>query len=118
VKEAGFRRLTATWPGVTHDVKWDDDLVASVGGKMFAVYCIGGAHRGRIGFKVADELFLALTEQPGIIPAPYAARFKWISLTEPERYEDAWIGNMIRRSYALVAGKLPKKIRRELGLAD
>ena len=28
-------RLTQSWPGVTSDVKWGNDLIFSVGGKMF-----------------------------------------------------------------------------------
>lgn len=118
MNERGFRALTGAWAGVTHDIKWDDDLVASVAGKMFAVYCLRGAHAGRIGFKVPDEHFLAMTEQAGIIPAPYAARFKWVSVTEPARHDAAWHGEMIRQSYTLVAAKLPRKTRRTLGLPD
>jgi predicted DNA-binding protein (MmcQ/YjbR family) len=110
-----LRKLCGKWPGVTEDVKWGNDLVFSVGGKMFVGMPATGAATS-IGFKVDDELFLAITEQPGIIPAPYAARFKWVSVVEPKRYDRKWFEQKIRRSYELVAAKLPKKKRRELGL--
>jgi len=116
VDEAGFRSLTADWAGTCHAVKWDDDLVASVAGKMYALYCLSGAHAGKLSFKVPDELFLPLTEQPGIIPAPYAARYKWIAVVEPQRYGDAWLQRMIRQSYEQVAARLPKRTQRALGL--
>jgi hypothetical protein len=58
------------WPGVTRDIKWGGDLVFSVGGKMFVVTPLDGAEGGRLSFKVEDERFLELTDQPGIIPAP------------------------------------------------
>ncbi len=115
--EAGFRTLTTDWAGTCHAVKWDDDLVASVAGKMYALYCLRGVHAGKLSFKVPDESFLPLTEQPGIIPAPYAARYKWIAVIEPQRHGDAWLRQMIHQSYTLVAARLPRKIRRELGLA-
>ncbi len=114
--EGGFRTLTAAWAGTRHDVKWDDDLVASVAGKMYALYCLRGSQAGKFSFKVPDELFLPLTEQPGIIPAPYAARYKWVAVIEPQRYGDAWLRQMIRQSYEQVAARLPKKTQRELGL--
>lgn len=111
-----LEKICADWHGVTTDVKWDFSLVFSVADKMFAIYALRGKLKGTIGFKVADELFLAITEQPGIIPAPYAARFKWVTVIEPQRYPIPWFAERIRRSYELVAAKLPKKKQRELGL--
>lgn len=111
-----FERICGAWPGVSSDVKWGADLVYSVAGKMFAVMCIEGSRRGNLGFKVPDEQFLAITELPGIIPSPYAARFKWVSVTEPRRYGQAWFAARLRESYELVAAKLPRKTRAALGL--
>jgi len=85
--------------------------------KFVAVVCLDQPSPDGFSFKVPDELFLALTEQPGIIPAPYAARNKWVRVTEPRRYGDAWLAARIRESYELVAAKLPKKTRQTLGLA-
>lgn len=116
MKQKDIEKLCAKWPGVTTDVKWDFALVFSVADKMFATYPLSGRLKGTIGFKVEDELFLAITEQPGIIPAPYAARFKWVTVMEPKRYPKAWFAQHIRRSYELVAAKLPKKKQKELGL--
>jgi predicted DNA-binding protein (MmcQ/YjbR family) len=100
---------------VTGDVKWGADRVYSVHGKMFVV-CLDQPRIEALSFKVPDELFLAITEQPGIIPSPYAARYKWVRVTEPARYGDAWLARHIRQSYELVAAKLPKKTQRALGL--
>ena len=109
-------KLCMAWPGVTSDVKWGNDLVFSVAGKMFAAICIEGSERGKIGFKVDDDLFLSITEQPGIIPAPYAARYKWVAVVEPKRYDKAWYERHVRRSYELVGAKLTKKTRAKLML--
>jgi predicted DNA-binding protein (MmcQ/YjbR family) len=109
-------RLCRAWPGVSGEVKWGADLVYSVAGKMFLV-CPDAARPERFSFKVPEEHFLALTEQPGIIPSPEAARFKWVRVSEPGRYSDTWLAERIRDSYELVAAKLPKKTRVALGLA-
>ena len=111
----GLDQLCMPWPGVSSDVKWGADRVYSVAGKMFAV-CLDQPNIEAISFKVPDELFLALTDQPGIIPSPYAARYKWVRVTEPARYGDAWLAARIRESYELVAARLPKKTQRALGL--
>jgi predicted DNA-binding protein (MmcQ/YjbR family) len=108
--------LCLSWPGVTSDIKWGEDLVYSVAAKMIAVLWLEGDHFKRISFKVPDELFLALTEQPGIAPAPYLARHKWISLTDPAAFGDDWLASQLRISYELVAAKLPQKTRQSLSL--
>ncbi|MFT4045233.1 MAG: MmcQ/YjbR family DNA-binding protein [Solimonas sp.] len=115
--EAPFRKLVAAWPGVTLDVKWESHLVASVDGKMFAMLNLPGwPNAGWIHFKADDDLFLALTEQPGIRAAAYLARAKWVTVHEPRRYPKDWYAASLRRAYELIAAKLSKKRQRELGL--
>ena len=101
--------LTRDWPGVANSIKWEDDLVFTVAGKMFAVYCLRGPHRERVSFKVDPERFLELTDQPGIVPAAYMARAFWISIAEPDRFARAKMSDFVRHSYDLVRGGLSKK---------
>lgn len=117
MKPAQLRKLCKDWPGVTADIKWGADLVMSVAGKMFAAMPDDPKHPLQISFKVPDEQFLALTELPGIIPAPYLARVKWVQVRDDQRYGDAWLAARLRESYELVAAKLSKKLRKELGIA-
>jgi len=70
---------------------------------------------GGLSFKVADERFLELTDQPGIIPAPYLARARWISITEPQRFATAELETFILDAYTLIRAKLTKKLQAELG---
>jgi predicted DNA-binding protein (MmcQ/YjbR family) len=112
---AQLQALCGHWPGVTRDTKWGVDMVFSVGGKMFAVMPSDGSEGGRLSFKVDDDRFLALTDQPGIIPAPYLARAHWISITEPQRFATAELAAYILDAYALVRAKLTKKLQAELG---
>jgi len=95
-------------------VKWQDDLVFSVAGKMFCVLCVSGPQAGSASFKVEDERFLELTERPGFIPAPYLARAHWVQLADPARVPPAELQSLLRRSYELVCAKLPKKTQRAL----
>jgi len=112
---AQLEALCGKWPGVTRDIKWGADLVFSVGGKMFAVTPSDGSEGGRISFKVDDERFLELTDQPGIIPAPYLARSRWISITEPQRFATAELQVLILDAYTQIRAKLTKKLQAELG---
>ena len=112
---AQLQALCGHWPGVARDTKWGVDMVFSVGGKMFAVMPSDGSEGGRLSFKVDDDRFLALTDQPGIIPAPYLARAHWISITEPQRFASAELAAYILDAYTLVRAKLTKKLQAELG---
>ena len=117
---AGFdaqRALSATLPAATEDVKWGADLVHSVGGKMFVVYLLDEQGVARsCSFKVDDDRFLELTAVPGVMPAPYLARAKWVQVKLPHGLVAADLDALIRRSHALVAAGLTKKLQRELGL--
>lgn len=107
--------LCSAWPGVSTDIKWEFDLVYSVGGKMFAVTGLAGDAVGSLSFKVPDEVFLAITDQPGVRPAPYLARAKWVCVEQAGACDRRWLGQRLRESYELVRAKLPKKVRVTLG---
>jgi predicted DNA-binding protein (MmcQ/YjbR family) len=99
---------------VTRDIKWDTNLVFSVGEKMFAMMPVDGSDGGRLSFKVEDDRFLELTDQPGIIPAPYLARARWVSVIEPQRFDTAELASFIRGSYSLVRARLTRKLQASL----
>ena len=101
-------------PGVTLDHPWDDGHDAyKVGGKMFAV--IGAM--GGLTFKVSEIAYEVLTETGRASPAPYMARMKWVHLDDPADWPDDELADHLRHAHALIAAKLTKKARRELGLA-
>jgi predicted DNA-binding protein (MmcQ/YjbR family) len=109
-----LNRIAGKWPGVTTDVKWDDDLIFSVAGKMFCGLCLSGAEQGKLSFKVEPERFLELTDRAGFRPAPYMARAHWVTLDDPGIVPRAELDALLRRAYELVRAKLPKKTQREL----
>jgi predicted DNA-binding protein (MmcQ/YjbR family) len=100
-------------PGATEQVQWEIDLVFKVGGKMFAVAPLEPA-RVCLTFKCSDEEFIELTERPGIIPAPYLARARWVALESDSALPRHEIEERLRQSHALILAKLPKKTQAEL----
>ena len=108
----GLKDFCRSLPGATEDIKWGDDHVFSVGAKMFAAFDVDG--ESRYGFKCDDEDFDRLTEREGVIPAPYAARFGWVSVRERGALTRVEARAQIRKSYELVFAKLPKRVRDDI----
>ncbi|HWU75183.1 MAG TPA: MmcQ/YjbR family DNA-binding protein [Rhodanobacter sp.] len=100
---------------MTRDIKWGDNLVFSIGGKMFVMTHADGREGGRLAFKVADERFLELTDQPGVVPAPYLARARWVSIIEPSRFTTGELRALLLDAYVEVRAKLSRKLQLELG---
>jgi len=55
-----------------------------------------------------------LVERPGIIPAPYSARYYWIALETHDALSAAELKRLLRQSYDMVLDKLPRKARAAL----
>lgn len=107
------KALCRTFPGALEELKWGDDTVFSVGGKMFMV--TGADPSGGMSFKVEDERFLEMTDRPGMRPAPYLARAKWVRVDSPSTLSEEESAELLRRSYELVFAKLTKKLQRDIG---
>lgn len=107
------KEVCRSFPGCTEDIKWGADLVFSVGDKMFAVTGNESPASG-MSFKVDDDRFLELTDRPGIIPAPYLARAKWVYVQGDAGLSDKEAAALLRRSYELVFARLTKKLQREI----
>lgn len=107
------REYCLSLPHTTEKIQWVDDLVFKIGGKMFAVVVLEPA-KVWLSFKATPEEFAELVEQPGIIPAPYAARAKWVALQTPNALPPAELQRLLRQSYDLVFAKLTKKMQAAL----
>jgi predicted DNA-binding protein (MmcQ/YjbR family) len=96
---------------VTSVVQWGADQVYKVGGRIFAVAAAGG-----VSFKVTDIAYEALVETGRARPAPYLARAKWVRFDSLETMDEAETTDWLAQAHALVAAKLTRAQRRELGL--
>jgi predicted DNA-binding protein (MmcQ/YjbR family) len=100
-------------PGATLSVQWGDDNIYKVGGKMFAG--CDGAYRS-LSFKATEIAFEALTASGRARPAPYMARAKWVQFDDLAALDADEVGDWLGASHALVAAKLTRAQRKELGL--
>ena len=100
---------------VTEDIKWGNDLVFSVGAKMF---CVVGLDRfpATASFKVTDEEFEETCLRPGFKPAPYVAKYKWVWIEDIQKMKRNEWQKFLLQSYELVKAKLPAKTRKQLGI--
>jgi len=102
-------------PAVAEDIKWEHDLVFTVGKKMF---CVVGLDQSptTASFKVKDEEFEEICNRPGFKPAPYVAKYKWVWIDNIDKMKRADWEKYLKQSYELVKNKLPLKLRKQLGL--
>lgn len=110
---AALDKAALALPGAELSIKWGDDRCYVVSGKMFAA--TDGAITS-LSLKMTDIAFEALTETGRAKPAPYAARFKWVMFDDLAALDDAEVKDWLKTAHALVAAKLSKKARAELGL--
>jgi len=111
-----LRRYCLSLPQATEDIQWGNNLLFRIGRKMFAIAALDQVPVC-VSFKCTPEEFAELIEREGIIPAPYLARNKWVLLKSLDVLPRAELKRLIKDSYTMVAAKLPKKVRSELGIA-
>ena len=109
-----LRELCCALPAVTEDIKWGHDLCFSVVGKMFCAAALEGPLS--VSFKVKDDEFDELSNSPGLRPAPYVARYKWVLVEDVSKLSRKEWAHYVKQSYDLVRAKLPKKLAKQHGL--
>ncbi|MFO0860084.1 MAG: MmcQ/YjbR family DNA-binding protein [Phycisphaerales bacterium] len=84
-------------PDTTEDIKWGDNLIFSIRGKMYAGFDTDES--GYYSFKCTEDDFDTLTEREGIIPAPYAARYFWVAVRQRRALSAAEARKYLRKAY-------------------
>jgi len=110
------RELCLSFPQTTEQIQWGEVLVFKVAGKIHALTVLQPA-KTWLTFKASPETFAELTERPGIVPAPYLARAKWVALETKDALPLDELARLLRESYDMVVAKLPKKTREALASA-
>ena len=113
-----YNAYCASLPQTTHVVQWGGAHVWKVGGKVFAIAGWSAGEELAVTFKVSDLGFDILKEQPGLRPAPYLASrgMTWIQRISGESMDDAALKDYLAESHRLIASRLTRKLRRDLGL--
>jgi len=104
-----IRKLCLSFPEVTEDMPWDDDLCFKVRGKIFTGMVLSDGRFPRLTLKCAPETFHELLEIEGISPAPYVGRYKWVTLANSNVLTSSELEALIRQSYDLVVAKAPTR---------
>ena len=108
-----IREYCLSLPHVTEHIQWGEHLVFKVGGKCFAIANLGPVGNA-LSFKCSPEDFVQLTEQDGIIPAPYLARAHWVALETFEALRLRELQERLSLAHRHVFEKLPKKSKQQL----
>lgn len=109
----GFARFVLALPAVTLHQQWESH-VAKVGGKVFAL--LGDQPGASMSFKVSEIGFLGLTSLRGVGQAPYFAKGQWVSVASDSALAEADLEAYLAEAHRLIAAKLTRKLRAELGL--
>jgi len=104
-----IRALCRSFPDVTEDMPWEDELCFKVRGKIFVGMALSDGRYPRVTLKASPENFDTLLEIEGIAPAAYVGRYKWVTLANCNVVRAAELEDLIRQSYELVSANAPKK---------
>jgi predicted DNA-binding protein (MmcQ/YjbR family) len=96
-------------PATTKVVQWGASDVYKVGGKVFAI-CGEG-----VSFKVSEIAFEVLTSDGLGRQAPYCAKGQWVNI-DLARLDPEDARGWLATAHSLIAAKLTRKARAELGL--
>lgn len=97
-------------PGATPDEPWEGDLVAKVGGKIFAF--LGGDGVGLKCGRDSDEAAELRHRYPGTVTVmAYIGRHGWNAVTFDGAIPDDELRELIDGSYDAIVAKLPKAKR-------
>jgi predicted DNA-binding protein (MmcQ/YjbR family) len=97
-------------PATDKVIQWGGHDVYKVGGKVFAICGDAG-----VSFKVTEIGFMVLTEDGPGRQAPYLAKGQWV-IVDFDAMDAADAAGWIKTSHELIAAKLTRKARQELGL--
>jgi predicted DNA-binding protein (MmcQ/YjbR family) len=120
-----IREYTLSFPGVTEDQPFGDDILTfRLEGKIFVCLWLGGGQYNmknaepRIALKLSPERNEELRERfSAVTPAWHWNKKHWSDVYY-EQLEDSLVSEWILESYQLIVSKLPKAIRQKYASFD
>lgn len=113
-----FDEFCAALTGTSNVVQWGESSVWKVGGKVFAIHSNWTPDDAECVVLKPTEMAREIwRDAPGVAPAPYLGRAGWIRVETGAMAEDE-LRNLIAASHGLIAAKLTKRLRAELGIAQ
>lgn len=99
-------------PFVTEIVRWGENLLFKVGGKMFVILDLEAE---RCSVKCTHDTYAELVELEDITPASHNMwRHQWVTMASLSAVPDREFRALLTAAYEIVRASLPKKIRAEL----
>jgi predicted DNA-binding protein (MmcQ/YjbR family) len=110
VKHGEVVKYCLAKPGAVADTPWEEDLVAKVGGKIFAF--LGGNGVGlKCGRDADDAAELRQRFPDSVTVMAYIGRYGWNSIALDTAIDDDELRELIDTSYDAVVARLPKRLR-------
>lgn len=108
---ATLKGLCAALPGAeaTEHGPPSNVLVYRVGGRPFAWFKTSAPERWRFSLRVSPDRFLELTDQPGVKPARFMARYHWVTIVDVAAFDDAYLRELLRDSHAMAVARLSRR---------
>jgi predicted DNA-binding protein (MmcQ/YjbR family) len=113
---ADFEKFALSLAGVSLVDQWGS-RVAKVGGKVFTLLRLTDPDMYSIVFKCTEDSFVVLTGMGSAKQAPYFAKGQWLCVPRAVDFSNEELEAYLHRSYQLVAARLTKKARHELGIS-
>jgi predicted DNA-binding protein (MmcQ/YjbR family) len=112
----GLKRLCAGYPGAATVLLPEPMNVLSyrVGDRTFAYFKTSEPERWRFSLRVAPERFLELTDIPGVKPARWMGRWRWVTIVEVSAFPEDYLRELVDWSYRDAVSRLSKRRQREL----
>jgi predicted DNA-binding protein (MmcQ/YjbR family) len=98
-----------SFPGVTAEEKWNEEMCFSVGEKLFCSMRVNPPYK--LSFKCTPDKFHSLIARPDIVPMPYLARYHWVQVKHPTTLNWTELQSFIQEAYDIVVGMLPPEER-------
>ncbi|MFY9724451.1 MAG: MmcQ/YjbR family DNA-binding protein [Bryobacteraceae bacterium] len=111
------RRYCLLLGGVAEVVQFEEHLAFQAAGKTFAVVHLEPGAGNFLTVKATPEEYTELIELPGVVPAPYAARNRWVGVETEDALPAQEVKRLIGRSYDIIFATLPKKTQAKLAAA-
>ena len=111
-----FDNYCSSLKSTTNVVQWGNSSVWKVGGKVFAIHSGNNKDDHKMSTKCSELNYQILLDLPGIHTAPYLKKGNWVQITTKEAMNNEDSMDYIKSSYEIIAGKLTKKLKAELGI--
>lgn len=107
------KQFCLAYPGVTVTEYGPPSnvLVYYAGRRKFAYFKTSEPERWRFSICTSPERFLELTDVPGIKPARYLARFRWVTIVDVASVPADYLRELIDWSHAKATARPPRRRR-------